>query len=463
MSLLRVDGRFAIFNTGTLARKIVFTSITVALIFPLIYRSYQIFRADRIIRAEQTIESYSRALRHDPSNATLWWHRGRLRHYSLENPDIPTAINDYREALLLNPRLSQAWVDLADCYEKTERYADAEDALNKAIATHTYSPITQWQAGNFFLRRGNLPRMYECFKTACAYDPEKLGIAIDVAWKVDPDRAGILQKLLPDNLAANLSYLSFLVARDELDLAHAAWKRCLENEVPQDSEFKAAAAFNYIDRLLNARRVDEALVVWDEALRKAGSPLRDSRIRREGPPETVSQPPNLVWNGSFENEVLRGGFDWRYPDMQDVQFKVDLSNRMEGLKCFKVTFGGTNVAFWHLSQIVPIPSPGEYILEFYLRTEGLTTDQTPYMAIYGYPDASGAALRGAHFPESTEWRRMSATFTVKQSCGAIRLALQRDPSTKFDNLLKGSVWLDGVSIRAATAAGAADVNRGEKY
>jgi hypothetical protein len=460
MSASKAKEGFITLNTGTLFRRIIMTVVILALVTPAIYRGYRIFRADRIVRAEQTFESYSRALQYDPANATFWWYRGRLRHYSVGVVDIPQAISDYQKALSLNPRLSQAWVDLADCYERTGRYADAEAALDKALATHTYSPIVRWQAGNFFLRRGNLPRMYDCFKMASEYDPEKLGIAVDIAWKVDADHAGILQKLIPDRLSANLSYFDFLVSRDELDLARAAWERVLKNEVPPEAEFKVSSSFGYIDHLLAKSRVEDAERVWDEALQKAGTGLRDTRIVKEEPGAGASGPPNLVWNGSFENESLRGGFDWRYPDTAEVQFQVDLSNCMEGLKCLKVTFGDTNINLSHLSQIIPIPSPGNYVLDFYLRTEGLTTDQTPYVSIQGYPEGSGATLRTDHFPESTDWKKMSYPFVVKENCKAVQFVLRRDPSSKFGNRLKGSLWLDAISVHAGPVPTGAGAGRG---
>ena len=58
-----------------------------------------------------------------------------------------------------------------------------------------------------------------------------------------------------------------------------------------------------------------------------------------------------------------------------------------------------------------------------------------------------------------EWGRKSYPFLVKENCKAIQLILQRDPSSKFDNLIKGFLWLDAISIHAepgpATAADAA--------
>jgi hypothetical protein len=292
--------------------------------------------------------------------------------------------------------------------------------------------------------------MYECFKMASEFDKSKLGIAMDIAWKADPNHGEILQKLIPDNIHSNLSYLGFLLGKDELDLARPAWQRCLQNEVQAEIPFKASTANDYIGRLQIKNRIAEALQIWDDALAKAGFTPRDERRPTEGNKDNSQKPVNLVWNGSFESEMIHGGFDWRYPaDSPETQFLVDLDNRVEGLKSLCIRFGGANLSFANLRQIVQVFAPGAYVLDYYLRTDGLTTDQTPYWSIQGYPDASGAAARSEKFPSTSAWSKVSASFNVKENCKAIELALRRDPSSKFDDKLKGSLWLDGVAIHRA--------------
>ena len=411
-------------------------SIVVALLAtPAIYRACGIYCADRIVRSGQTVEKYSRALEYDPGNPVLWWSRGRLRHYSVQQLDLARAAADYTRALELNPRLSQAWVDLSDCLDRMGRYPEAETALENAFTTHRYSPLIRWQAGNFFLRRGNLKKMYECFRMASQYEADKLAIATDIAWKIDDDHAGILEKLVPDDINSNLSYLGFLVGLDEMDLAAPVWRRCRDNTLPDEYEFKPSLVFAYIDRLLAHGRTAEAKKVWEEAIRKSG-------FAREPKSE------NLVWNGSFENEILRGGLDWRYPETTDVRFRVDSGSRMDKLRSLHITFGEANISSGFLSQIVPIPKPGRYTLGFYVRTEGLTTDQLPYAAIQGYPDPAGTSARSACVSPSEGWSKVSIPFTVSENCRAIELVLRRDRSSRFDCQIKGSMWLDGFVIGA---------------
>jgi tetratricopeptide (TPR) repeat protein len=450
MRLIKLEKDGIVLDTKPLICHILFSVAVAVLLAPAIYDRYRAFMADWIVRDRQTIDAYSQALKYNSSNPTLWWHRGRLCHYSVNAVNIPDAISNYKKALSLNPRLSQAWVDLADCYERTGNDDAAEAALEKAFETRTYSPLMRWQAGNFFLRRGKINKMYECFKLASERDKDKLGIAIELAWKADPDRRQILPKLIPDDIQSNLSYLNFLVGKGELDLARPVWNRCLQNNIPSSFSFKASIANDYIDHLLVKNRIAEALPIWDSALAKAGCATQDIKRAAENRMGNSHKPANLVWNGSFENEAIRGGFDWRYPDdSPEMQFLIDLDNRVEGLKSLRIRFGGANLSFAHLSQIVPVFEPGMYDLDFFLRTDGLTTDQTPYLSIQGYPDASYAVGGSGKFPATSAWSKVTVPFAIKDGCKAIQLILKRDPSKKFDNKLKGALWLDGIAIYRA--------------
>jgi tetratricopeptide (TPR) repeat protein len=436
MSWIATGSNFVFVKTDSLWQRVFVSLLIIALAAPALYRNFRVFRSDRIARSEQTWSSYNRALSYDLTNAELWWKRGRLSHYSIGEIDIPKAIQDYQTALQLNPRLGQAWLDLADAYERTGKSSEAEAALEKAFSTSRYSPLIRWQAGNFYLRRGNLGKMYECFKIACQYDPAKLDIAMQLAWKIDPDHAQILDRLVPDVLPANVTYLRFLADNDELDLAAPVWQRCLKNEIPPDYDLKPSSVFGYIDRLTRKNRVPEALRLWYEALQKGQKGFR-----------TKSERQNLVWNGSFEDEIQQGGFDWRYPEIPEAKFQIDIGTRIEGLKSLRVTFESANISTTRLYQVVPVPEPGDYLLEFYVQTAGLTTDQLPYFLIQGFPDGSGASARTAPFPATATWSKISVPFSVKQGCQAVTLTLVRNRSEKFDNQIKGSLWLDNVTIR----------------
>jgi hypothetical protein len=432
--------------------RILLSALVLAFLYIPIHRAWAIITANRLVLKEATAENLSRAIRYDPSNSELWWLHGRSRHYSIDPVDIPGAINDYSQALHLNPRNGQAWLDLADCYERIRESDKAEKALQNALRVWTYSPQIRWQAGNFYLMRGNLDKMYECFKMASEYDLGKLGIAIQMAWKADPDHKAIYGKLIPDQLPHRLAYFDFLVSQDELDLARTAWEGSLASPVPASFVFKVSIVFFYLDRLLAQNRVEDALQAWREALRKSGSDLTDNRVDMAGAHAQPGLGENLVWNGSFENEILRGGWDWRFPDSQEFELRTDLEDPMDELRSLRLSFAGTNINLSHLSQIVPTPVPGAYQLEFYAKTNGLTTDRRPFIMVQGFPNPQSADARTDMFPESSSWKKYSVQFTVKAGGKAVRLLLRRELSQKLDSKMKGMLWLDKFSVRRLDAS-----------
>jgi hypothetical protein len=284
--------------------------------------------------------------------------------------------------------------------------------------------------------------MYSHFRRAVAADREKLGIALQTAWKADPQPDEILGRLVPDDMRANLDCLAFFLERDAVDQADATWRRIVKNETPSGLNFAPYMAFGYIDRLLSHGRVAEATRVWPEALAKSG----------HSPADTDSR--NAVWNGSFEQPILGGGFDWRLQSLPTARIEVTSHQPANGRRCLAVHFAGENIAFSHLSQIVPLGEPRDYQLEFHVRTSGLTSDQKPYISINSYPDPACVSLRSEPFAPDSPWRTIPIRFTVAGDCAAVRISLQRDVSSKFDNRLKGTVWLDAFSVQPSSGPGA---------
>ncbi len=434
-------------NTHTLLRKIAFSCAVILLCASALYWIYGPLHADLLVAREKTFESFTRAIDSDGNNSEYWWIRGRLRHYGFEQNNLPAAIRDYRRALSLNPRLGQAWVDLASCLEQEGDHRGAEESLKNALKVWTYSPIVHWQAGNYYLTHGNPEKMYRHFRTAIDYDAGKLDIALQVAWRADPDPAKILLRLVPDKMEANRKALGFFVARGEMDHAGIAWSRLMRNQIPEDSQMHLSAVFPYIDALLSKSRIQDAYRVWLEARKKFVFHLETARAGTQlSTPFKAPSATNLVWNGSFEEDISDGGFDWRRQRSDGADLQFDHTVRYSGRRSLRITFQGANIQFSHLSQIIPLPAPGEYRLQYYLRTENLTTDQKPYFTVESLPASSETVLSTEAFPGTSEWRKYSVVFKAHTGVNAVKLSLRRSLSKKFDSRIQGSLWLDDVAV-----------------
>jgi hypothetical protein len=186
------------------------------------------------------------------------------------------------------------------------------------------------------------------------------------------------------------------------------------------------------------------LQVWSEALEKTGTGLKE--VRYPAAFKAPEKPVNLVWNGSFEYELLRGGFDWRYPESPNFDVQIDRNNCADGFRCLQLDFTRSNVSSGYLNQVVPIPESGAYTLDLYLRTEKLISARTYFVEVDGYPDPSGAAARISIPPGSTSWQKLTAPIIVKPNTHAVRLTVRPDASSQADLQVSGTLWIDGVAI-----------------
>ena len=163
-----------------------------------------------------------------------------------------------------------------------------------------------------------VPEAFQQIHDALAVDSKLTVSAISVCWSSTRDIDQILKTVLPDEPDENWGAIqSFVQAREPL-AAIAVWKRIAAHH----DSFPAADAFPLLDMLIATGHVDEARVVWNQALQAAGVP-RESGASG-----------SLVWNGGFENDPLDGGFDWRFLPVEGAEIRWDEEDlRWEGGRC----------------------------------------------------------------------------------------------------------------------------------
>ncbi len=116
----------------------------------------------------------------------------------------------------------------------------------------------------------------------------------------------------------------------------------------------------------------------------------------------------------------------------------------------KVTFDGTkNVNFQHLAQYVPVNPSTRYRFTAYLRTEEISTDRGVGFRIYDHANPPALDLAAEELRESHPWTRQALDFQTGSETHLIVIALRRAPSEKLDNKIRGTVWVDDVTLTPA--------------
>ena len=247
--------------------------------------------------------------------------------------------------------------------------------------------------------------------------------------KLDTDSAltllevhyGDVEQILAVLYAINYPlYLDWLMRRGQLADARLTWNQLSGNQTPDKSML-----LKYIDFLILNKVIGEAQAIWQTHTGTHG-----------------------VTNGGFEHQSSGKGFDWRVYSSPEKHWQIRRTlteghGHTAGLKV--VFLGQANIDFHHLYQIVPLPSGTDYRLSFWWRGLNISTDQGPFIDLAGY-DCDGFYVRGPMLLGSAGWRETRIEFAPPPGCKAVRLRLRRTTSSRFDNKIEGSLWLDDFRI-----------------
>ena len=237
----------------------------------------------------------------------------------------------------------------------------------------------------------------------------------------------------------------------------------------------------YLEWLMNWSMTEESLTVWQAmntistphkeiALRYANFLLNNKRIIAAMDIWKKYTGNDGLTNPGFEKDLTGVGFDWRHWDEKDGNWELKRVNyeTAEGGYALRITFNGReNISFHNVYQIFTVDPQSKYRLTYAWKSRGITTDQGPFIEIYGY-DNDGLYLTGPMITGTQGWREVSLEFDMPEGCRAAVVRLCRRPSNRFDSKIRGSLWLDDFrlekiesdSTRFSSATSAAGFHRG---
>ncbi len=349
---------------------------------------------------------------------------------SLRGPNRDTEpavvpVKDLVEYLRRDPAAPSRWQDLGEALENVGRGDEARYCLFRAVALAPHSPPTLLMAANYQFEHGEgraaLELVSRSLRAGETFDE---GIFATLEEKRVPV-ADVLQYGLPDRRSAQ-AYLRQLFKNDRVAEAEQTWQWMVARGDADDK-----LANEYVDFRLRVKQPEAAA---------AGFALY------EGPRNPGYRESNWIFNGDFESDPLGARFDWRIDARSGMAIDFDETVRSSGTRSLRIRFDGTqNPGDIGLEQAVFLP-PGRYRFEAHVRTEDISTDQGIAFRVVLEERQQALAVTTDNVRGSNDWTVLERTFDAPAGGALARVIVVRKPSLKFDNLIKGTAWIDQVSI-----------------
>jgi hypothetical protein len=215
----------------------------------------------------------------------------------------------------------------------------------------------------------------------------------------------------------------------------------------------------YLQHLIGLTRQADASLVWD-AITATGKPADDillqyvnflvnnKKIIKAHPIWREHTSADGMTNPGFEKQITHKGFDWRFGNDSERNWVIKrvTSPTYQGEHALQITFSGNkNISFHHVYQIVPVKPSAAYTLTFVWQSLNITTDQGPFIEIYGY-DQPGLNTHSRQITGTDRWHTESVHFTPPANCHAVVIRLRRLPGKRFDSKIAGTIRLDNFRI-----------------
>ncbi len=383
---------------------------------------------------------WRRAAEWQPQNAAYWAQLGSMETWDIEREDLVQAQADYERAVEANPHSDRNWLELATVYERRGEVSKARGAYDRARYNHPISSAVAWRYGNFLVRQGNAGDGCVQFREALLISPELTGDVVAEWWKSGLYNSQPIATVLPPENRFYFRALNYFEQQNEINAVLRVWDELLRLQ----QRFELPQAVPFIDEAIAAGRVADAQKMWRQAVEASAWP-RDA-----------NQSSLLIFNGGFEYDFAGGGFDWREQKSADYSFVFDRENAHSGARSLRIVFSGnSNLDFHDALEYVVLEPAHRYRFMAFLKSSALSTDSGVRFLIAGshasMPDIVTGGVTGTQ-----PWTGIETEFTNGPDTQMVSISLRRTPSSKFDNKLGGTVWVDDVSLVALAANAAVD-------
>jgi len=362
----------------------------------------------------KTEKKYFSEYQRDPELLSKWAHQEHLYE-----GNIKISKELYVKAIESNPLYMPAWIGLSELLNDTGETKKAVeilyyvDSITRDIQKWRWSKtLLAYQLGLYDMVENDL--RYIVFNM-----PVRRNQALNIAYDLWQDPLKILEKIGERNIIYLYEYFN---GKQMIDANLVLWNKIKELNLASKD-----IIIDFTNILILKKKVEEAKKIWYQ----------------------YYSSDNKIYNNDFEYEPLNKSFGWRIIKNDDVSVNIIPVKTSEGIyeHCMKVLFmAQSNILFQNIRQIIPVEPLNTYCFDAQIKTEDIQTDKRPYFQFTGF-ECKGLLIKSPMFEKDSDWHNISLKFDVPEGCHALNLFVIRDKSLNFDNKIKGTLFMDKLSLR----------------
>jgi hypothetical protein len=339
------------------------------------------------------------------------------------------AVGLFRQALARDPASPYRWCDLAETLAEAGQTKSAEYCFRRAVEAGPRIPPILMRAANYHFTAGQNAEALACTSRILSLVREYDAVVFSAYARMGVPGPQILDSGLPPGTAPRQAYFRSVLVTGDVREANRVW-----NWLERAGHADTRIATEYCDFLLQHREYARASAVW-QRYQGGGSPDYPRR--------------NRVFDGGFESEPAGTGLGWRVLPVDGVTVERTTAPTHGGAHSLQLTFSGrANLAYGGVVERTVV-EPGNYRFRAFLRAEGVTTDQGVRFVLSD-PESPGREIAATQAVNGTVgWTEVGAAVTIRAPTRLLEIRVSRRPSLKFDDKIRGTVWIDDVQLRPA--------------
>lgn len=379
---------------------------------------------------EGGLEMAQMAVRWAPADPLTHWRLASFKEKTFSAENLAAAVREYELAVQASPYDYRYWMALGRALEAAGDSERGEKALRRAVELAPAYSNPRWHYGNLLLRQGKTDEAFAQLSRAAEADELMQPPIFGLASQVFGDDLERIIQVLPSP-AVRLQFALSLVTGRKFDEA----SRVLRTISRADKKAQSALADGVLQSLLNQKQFHAALA-----------------LLRELEPEGSQLPaPEQFWNGSFDKPIPFSDtkpFRWVINNRPQSQIAIDPRGR--GQASLRIVFNAPNkLESVPVSQTIIVEPETHYRIQFYQRSEGLTTASTPAVVINDSVDNTQLAASLPMPAGTNDWQLVTLDFKTKPKHEGISLGLVRAACENNEPIcpIFGTIWYDDFNLQ----------------